>query len=71
MLSNILTWVGAVLGIVVLLAMASGSVALDFADARGRRRGRDQPGTTPHADPHPATDGVSACPPQGGTAPPR
>ncbi|WP_007027817.1 hypothetical protein, partial [Saccharomonospora iraqiensis] len=70
MLSNILTWVGAVLGIVVLLAMASGSVALDFADARGRRRGRDKPGTSPHGDPHPATDGVSASP-QGGTAPPR
>ncbi len=71
MLSNILTWVGAVLGIVVLLAMASGSVALDFADTSGRRRGRDKHGTTPHGDPHPAADGVSACPPQGGTAPPQ
>lgn len=37
MLSNILTWVGAVLGIAVLLAMASGAFVLDFTDVRGWR----------------------------------
>ncbi|EID54174.1 hypothetical protein [Saccharomonospora xinjiangensis] len=38
MLADILTWVGAVLGIAVLFAMAFGAVALDYGDKRGSRR---------------------------------
>ncbi|PRX47891.1 hypothetical protein B0I33_105475 [Prauserella shujinwangii] len=37
MLSAILTWIGAMLGIAVLLAMAFGAFVLDFDDTRGRR----------------------------------
>lgn len=40
MLADILTWVGAVLGIAVLLAMAFGAAALDYGDVRGWRRAR-------------------------------
>ncbi|PWV82314.1 hypothetical protein SAMN05421630_10390 [Prauserella marina] len=34
MVSIILTWIGAILGIAVLLAMAFGAFVLDFDDAR-------------------------------------
>ncbi|WP_199430777.1 hypothetical protein [Qaidamihabitans albus] len=37
MLSAILTWIGAMLGIAVLLAMAFGAFVLDYNDARGNR----------------------------------
>ncbi|MFF5989757.1 hypothetical protein [Prauserella flavalba] len=49
MLNIILTWVGAVLGITVLLAMACGAFVLDFDDSRGARRGQPDIGepTTP------------------------
>ncbi|MEU6641367.1 hypothetical protein ABZ863_02340 [Saccharomonospora sp. NPDC046836] len=40
MLSIILTWVGAILGIAVLLAMACGAFVLDFDDARNSRAQR-------------------------------
>ncbi|TWE13783.1 hypothetical protein [Prauserella muralis] len=49
MLSIILTWVGAILGIAVLFAMACGAFVLDFDDARnsGRKRKPDVPETPP------------------------
>lgn len=37
MLSAILTWVGAMLGIAVLAAMAFGAFVLDFDDRRGHK----------------------------------
>lgn len=37
MLSAILTWTGAVLGIAVLLVMAFGAFVLDFDDTRTRK----------------------------------
>lgn len=37
MLGDILTWVGASLGITVLVAMAGGAAFLDYADVRGWR----------------------------------
>ncbi|MBK1784401.1 hypothetical protein [Prauserella cavernicola] len=40
MFSIILTWVGAMLGVAVLLAMACGSFVLDFDDARSERRSK-------------------------------
>ncbi|EIE97133.1 hypothetical protein [Saccharomonospora glauca] len=40
MLADILTWVGAALGITVLTAMAFGGVALDYGERRGARRAR-------------------------------
>ncbi|SFA84713.1 hypothetical protein SAMN05216266_101816 [Amycolatopsis marina] len=40
MFSIIMTWIGAMLGIVVLLAMAFGAFVLDFDDALGRRSRR-------------------------------
>lgn len=41
MLAIILTWVGAILGIIVLLAMAFGAFALDLDEARrGQQRKR-------------------------------
>lgn len=43
MLSIILTWIGAILGIAVLLAMAFGAFVLDFDDTRGRRERDEQP----------------------------
>ncbi|EHR48631.1 hypothetical protein SacmaDRAFT_0324 [Saccharomonospora marina XMU15] len=42
MLSIILTWIGAILGIAVLLAMAFGAFVLDFDDTRGRRERDEQ-----------------------------
>jgi hypothetical protein len=42
MLSIILTWVGAVLGIAVLIVMAFGAFVVDFDDARDVRRKRDR-----------------------------
>jgi hypothetical protein len=38
MFSIILTWIGAVLGLSMLVAMAVGAVAVDFDDAFGNRR---------------------------------
>jgi hypothetical protein len=38
MVTIILTWIGAVLGIAVLLAMAVGAFAVDVDDALARRR---------------------------------
>ncbi|WP_197319443.1 hypothetical protein [Saccharomonospora sp. NB11] len=46
MMADILTWVGAILGIAVLSVMAVGPVALDVDDARGRRTPHSQ---TPRA----------------------
>lgn len=47
MLSIILTWIGTVLGMAVLLAMALGAFVVDIDDAMdGRRRKR-----TEHQDP--------------------
>ncbi|WP_167305350.1 hypothetical protein [Saccharomonospora piscinae] len=45
MLEDILTWIGAALGVTVLLVMAFGAVALDLVDVRGPRRaeGNDSP----------------------------
>lgn len=37
MLSVIFTWIGAMLGLVVLIAMALGAFVVDFDDALGRR----------------------------------
>lgn len=37
MVTTVFTWIGAVLGIVVLLAMAVGSVIVDFSEARSNR----------------------------------
>ena len=49
MFSVILTWIGAMLGVAVLLAMAFGAFILDFADARGDRKEKapDAPSGTP------------------------
>ncbi|MEC3977979.1 hypothetical protein [Amycolatopsis sp. H20-H5] len=38
MFSIILTWVGAVLGLTLLVAMAAGAFVVDFDDAVGDRR---------------------------------
>jgi hypothetical protein len=38
MLSIILTWIGAVLGLSVLVTTAVGAVVIDFDDALGNRR---------------------------------
>lgn len=40
MAANILTWIGAVLGIAVLLVMAFGTFVLDFHDVLTDRRER-------------------------------
>ncbi|GLY64051.1 hypothetical protein [Amycolatopsis taiwanensis] len=40
MFEIIITWIGAVLGIAVLLAMAFGAFVLDFNDVLNERRGR-------------------------------
>lgn len=53
MLGDILTWVGAMLGITVLVAMAFGAVAVDL-DARFQRRP-----VRPASPPTAAGDGVS------------
>lgn len=45
MVTIILTWIGAVLGIAVLLAMAVGAFALDFYDAQASRRQKAPEGT--------------------------
>lgn len=44
MLTIILTWVGAMLGIAVLLAMAFGAFVLDFDDNREREGPSEQRG---------------------------
>lgn len=51
MFSIILTWVGAMLGIVVLLAMAVGAFVLDFDDAFGRDRGPARSGENGDTEP--------------------
>lgn len=38
MVSIVVTWIGAVLGIAVLLAMAAGAFVVDFDDALADRR---------------------------------
>ncbi len=38
MFSIILTWVGSILGLALLVAMAAGAFVVDFDDARGDRR---------------------------------
>jgi hypothetical protein len=52
-----MTWVGAVLGLVVLLAMACGAFVLDFDDTGGdpHRRGPELPEATPGPNPAPST----------------
>ncbi|WP_019813517.1 hypothetical protein [Saccharomonospora saliphila] len=62
MLSNIVTWVGAVLGIAVLFVMAFGPVALDFTDVRGWRRSRSRRAEQRPAEGVPARGGVPAPP---------
>lgn len=46
MFETILTWAGALLGIVVLLAMAVGAFVVDFDDALADRRKKAAEGTT-------------------------
>jgi hypothetical protein len=53
MFSIIMTWVGAMLGIVVLLAMAIGAFVLDFDDAFGRDRRPARPAE--NGEPEPKT----------------
>jgi hypothetical protein len=57
MFSIIMTWVGAVLGLVVLLAMACGAFVLDFDDTGGdpHRRGPELPEAAPGPNPAPST----------------
>ncbi|WP_181773075.1 hypothetical protein [Amycolatopsis pittospori] len=45
MFSMILTWVGSILGLALLVAMAAGTFFVDFDDARGDRR-RKKPEVT-------------------------
>ncbi|MEU8416178.1 hypothetical protein ACFWIW_02535 [Amycolatopsis sp. NPDC058340] len=45
MFSIILTWVGSILGLALLVAMAAGAFVVDFDDARGDRR-RKKPQVT-------------------------
>ena len=45
MFSMILTWVGSILGLALLVAMAVGTFFVDFDDARGDRR-RKKPEVT-------------------------
>ncbi|WAL65455.1 hypothetical protein ORV05_31960 [Amycolatopsis cynarae] len=45
MITIILTWIGALLGIAVLLAMAVGAFALDFNDVLASRRQKAPEGT--------------------------
>ncbi|WP_020632837.1 hypothetical protein [Amycolatopsis alba] len=42
MFSIILTWVGSILGLALLVAMAVGAFVVDFDDARGDRRRKKQ-----------------------------
>ena len=53
MFSMVLTWVGALLGLVLLIAMAAGTFAVDFDDRlqeRRRRSARGQPSPGPARD---------------------
>lgn len=43
MVATVFTWIGAVLGIVVLLAMATGTFIVDLSDARSERESRTPP----------------------------
>lgn len=45
MFSIILTWVGSILGLALLVAMAAGAFVIDLDDARGDRR-RKKPEVT-------------------------
>jgi hypothetical protein len=50
MVANVLTWIGVVLGIAVLLAMAFGAFAVEFDDALARRRKKVPEGTAGPVD---------------------
>lgn len=50
MFSIILTWVGSILGLTLLVAMAAGAFVVDFYDARGDRR-RKKPEVTERKGP--------------------
>ncbi|WET79839.1 hypothetical protein P3102_00845 [Amycolatopsis sp. QT-25] len=54
MLATVLTWVGSILGLALLVAMAAGAFVVDFDDARGDRR-RKKPHVT-------ESNGTSAAP---------
>jgi hypothetical protein len=43
MFTMIVTWVGAVLGLVLLIAMAAGAFAVDFDDRLQERRRKTKP----------------------------
>ncbi len=43
MFSMVLTWVGALLGLVLLIAMAAGTFVVDFDDRLQERRRRTKP----------------------------
>lgn len=43
MFAMVLTWVGAVLGLVLLIAMAAGTFVVDFDDRLQERRRRGKP----------------------------
>jgi hypothetical protein len=43
MFTMILTWVGAMLGLVLLIAMAAGTFVVDFDDRLQERRRRTEP----------------------------
>lgn len=43
MFAMILTWVGAMLGVVLLIAMAAGTFAVDFDDRLQERRRKAKP----------------------------
>jgi hypothetical protein len=47
MVTQVFTWIGAVLGIVVLLAMATGTFIVDFSDARSEREWKTLPDDDP------------------------
>lgn len=47
MASTVFTWIGAVLGIVVLLAMATGAFIVDFSEARSERARKTPPDDDP------------------------
>jgi len=47
MVTIVFTWIGAVLGIAVLLAMAVGAFVVDFDDALADRRSKASEGAQP------------------------
>jgi hypothetical protein len=52
MITTVFTWVGALLGIAVLLAMAFGAFVLDFHDVLTDRRARHRGEVAPDAGAH-------------------